>query len=64
MKTTELKKLDADLEYNFFDEEVAAQKEKALKGCMKYNSIDPSDYPAQLSAIKKILGSTGKNVYI
>ncbi len=61
---TELEKLDAGLEYCFFDEGVTARKKQALEGCMKFNSIDPSDYEAQLAAIKELFGSTGKNVYI
>lgn len=61
---TELEKLDSGLEYCFFDNEVAARKENALRLCKKYNAIDENDYEAQLSAIKELLGSTGKNVYI
>ena len=61
---TELEKLDAGLEYCFFDDEVVARKENALKGCQKFNATDPSDYKLQLSAIKELFGSTGENVYI
>lgn len=61
---TELEKLDAGLEYCFFDTDVVARKEHALKKCAKLNSIDPSDYTAQLTAIKELFGTTGENVYI
>lgn len=61
---TELEKLDAGLEYCFFDESVVARKENALKGCAKFNAIDPSDYEAQLAAIRELFGSTGENVYL
>lgn len=61
---TELEKLDAGLEYCFFDESVVARKENALKGCAKFNAIDPSDYKAQLAAIRELFGSTGENVYL
>ena len=61
---TELEKLAAGLEYCFFDESVVARKENALKGCAKFNAIDPSDYEAQLAAIRELFGSTGENVYL
>lgn len=61
---TELEKLDAGLEYCFFDEEVVARKENALRLCKKFNAIDESDYEGQLAAIKELFGSTGENVYI
>lgn len=61
---TELEKLDAGLEYCFFDAGVVARKENALKGCAKFNAIDPANYEAQLVAIKELFGSTGENVYI
>lgn len=60
----EIEKLDAGLEYCFLDKEVVARKERALKQCAEYNAVDPADYETQLAAVKKILGSTGKNVYI
>lgn len=61
---TELEKLDAGLEYCFLDDGVVARKETALKGCSKFNAIDPADYKSQLLAIKELFGSTGENVYI
>ncbi|MEY8297374.1 MAG: maltose acetyltransferase domain-containing protein [Emergencia timonensis] len=61
---TELEKLDAGPEYCFFDADVVARKENALKGCEKFNAINPADYAAQLAAMKELFGSTGENVYI
>ena len=61
---TELEKLDGGLEYCFFDDKVVARKENALKGCARFNAINPSNYEEQLAAIKELFGSTGKNVYI
>ena len=61
---TELEKLDAGLEYCFFDEGVVARKENALRLCQKFNAIDPNNYEEQLVAIKELLGSTRENVYI
>lgn len=61
---TELEKLDAGLEYCFFDEEVAARKERAIKLCRQFNTIDESDYELQLKTLKELFGTTGQHVYI
>ncbi len=61
---TELEKLDAGLEYNFFDEEVAARKENALRLCKKLNSIDPSNVEEQNNVAKELFGSIKGKVYI
>lgn len=60
----EIEKLEAGLEYNFFDEEVAKRKEKAVVLCEKFNSISPEDFDSQEAAIKELFGSTGKHVYV
>ena len=57
---TKLEKLDAGLEYCLYDAGVVTRKENALKGCAKFNAIDPADYTAQLAAIKELFGSAGK----
>ena len=36
---TELQKLEAGLEYSFFDDEVAQRKTEAIIKCKKFNSI-------------------------
>lgn len=64
LNMTELEKLDAGLEYFFFDSEVVARKKSAIEGCARYNAIDPLDFSAQLACIKEILGSTKEKVYI
>ena len=61
---TELEKLDAGLEYCFFDEEVAARKENALRLCAKLNAVDPCDEKAQYEAARDLFGSLGSHVYI
>ncbi len=61
---TEIEKLDAGLEYCFFDEEVVARKKRALKRSAKLNATDPADYGAQLVAVRELFGTTGKNIYI
>lgn len=61
---TELEKLDAGLEYNFFDEGVAARKENALRLCKKLNSIDPSDVEKQNEVARELFGEIKGKVYI
>lgn len=61
---TELEKLDSGLEYYFLDDEVVARKEHALEICCEFNNILPSNYKEQLKVIKKLFGSTRKNVYV
>ncbi len=57
---TELEKLDAGLEYCFWDEEVNARKLHAISGCAKLNAIDPSDEAAQEKAVRELFGSAGE----
>ena len=47
---TELEKLDAGLEYDFWDEEVNARKLHAVKGCEKLN--ERSNPPAMLGRME------------
>lgn len=61
---TELEKLDAGLEYDFFDKEVAARKENALRLCKILNSIDPSDVKKQNEIAKELFGKIKGTVYI
>lgn len=61
---TELEKLDAGFEYNFFDEEVAASKENALRLCKGLNSIDPSNVDEQNNIAKELFGAIKGKVYI
>lgn len=61
---TELEKLDAGLEYNFFDEEVSARKENALRLCKKLNSIDPSNVDEQNKVAKELFEEVKGKVYI
>ena len=61
---TELKKLEAGLEYCYDDEEVSARKENAIIQCKKYNAIDDTDYEAQYAQLKAMLGSVGEKVWI
>ncbi|WNS82273.1 sugar O-acetyltransferase [Domibacillus sp. DTU_2020_1001157_1_SI_ALB_TIR_016] len=60
----EIEKLDAGLEYVFFDKEVAARKERALQLCRKYNNTDPANHEAQMAIIRELFGSFKKEVFI
>lgn len=60
-KMTELEKLEAGLEYSFWDEEVDARKLQAVLGCQKLNAISVLDYDAREAAIHELFGSTGEN---
>ena len=58
---TEAEKLDAGLEYDFWDEEVNARKLHAIEGCQRLNSIDTRDEEARETAIRALFGSVGEN---
>lgn len=58
---TEIEKLDAGLEYDFWDTEVNARKLHAIAGCQKLNRVDPSDKKAQEAAIRALFGTVGNS---
>ena len=58
---TELEKLDAGLEYDFWDEEVDGRKLHALQGCQKLNAISVMDGEAREEAIRELFGTVGAN---
>ena len=61
---TELEKLEAGLGYCYDDPEVEARKENAILQCKKYNAIDDTDYSAQYTQLKEMLGGCGEKVWI
>lgn len=61
---TELEKLEAGLEYSFWDEEVNARKLRAIKVCKKLNTIDSGDEEVLQKTICELFGSCGKNSFI
>lgn len=61
---TEIEKLEAGLEYCYDDPEVEKRKEEAIIQCKEYNAIDDTDYDAQYSKLKEMLGSVGEKVWI
>lgn len=58
---TELKKLDAGLEYDFWDEAVNSRKLHAIAGCAKLNALPVTEDDARVKAIRELFGSVGKN---
>ena len=60
----EIEKLDAGLEYNFYDKEVVKRKKNAIVMCEKYNSINPMDFELLSQTMKEMLGSVGEGVFI
>ncbi|MGL9730996.1 sugar O-acetyltransferase [Enterococcus sp. DIV0756] len=60
----EIEKMNAGLTYNFFDKEIVALKENALKKCRQFNQLSPTDNKQQAMLIKQLFGSTGNNVYV
>lgn len=58
---TELEKLDAGLEYDFWDEGVNGRKLHAIAGCVKLNALPVTEDAAREVAIRELFGSVGKN---
>lgn len=58
---TELEKLDAGLEYDFWDDEANVKKAYAMKTCQKLNSLDPTDEDAIAELLKNFFGSAGES---
>ncbi len=61
---TELEKLDAGLEYDFWDEEVNARKLYAIDGCKRINGIDQKNEEELTKAIVDFFGSTGESPWV
>lgn len=61
---TELEKLDAGLEYDFYDEAVNARKLRAAAGCAKLNAISPADAEAAEATARELFGSAGRGLTV
>ncbi|MEY8524304.1 DapH/DapD/GlmU-related protein [Lachnospiraceae bacterium 38-10] len=61
---TELEKLDAGLEYDFWDDEVNARKLYAIDGCRRIGSIDQKNGKELLRAITEFFGSAGERPWV
>ena len=57
---TELEKLDAGLEYDFWDKGVNGRKLHAIAGCRKLNAIDSSDEAAVFNALTELFAAFGR----
>lgn len=57
---TELEKLEAGLEYDFWDDEVNARKQYAMEWCEKIHQIDQKDEDAIADALTQFFGSAGE----
>lgn len=58
---TELEKLDAGLEYDFWDEGVNGRKLRAIRICAKLNAMPQDDEAAREPVIRELLGAAGEN---
>lgn len=58
---TEVEKLDAGLEYDFWDEGVNARKLHAIEGCQRLNAIDVRDEEVREAAIRALFGTVGSD---
>ena len=58
---TELEKLDAGLEYDFWDKCLNGRKLHAISGCLKLNAIDSSDEAAVFKALTELFAAVGEN---
>ena len=58
---TELEKLDAGLEYDFWDEGVNARKLHAIEICAKLNALPATEKAARERAIRELFCAAGRN---
>ncbi|MCD8048438.1 MAG: sugar O-acetyltransferase [Clostridia bacterium] len=58
---TELEKLDAGMEYDFWDEAVNARKLRAIEACGKLEKIPQTDEAARAVVIKELFAHVGEN---
>jgi len=61
---TELEKLDAGLEYNFWDADVNGRKHRAMAVCKELNSLDPTDEAAVEKKIRELFGDAGSDPWV
>lgn len=61
---TELEKLEAGLEYDFWDKDVNGRKLYAIDGCKKINGIDQKNEGELSKAIVEFFGSAGEAPWV
>ena len=59
----EVEKLDAGLEYSFYDDEVNARKVNAARLCAELNAIPQSDEDAIEKKLKELFGKSGVSLW-
>ncbi|MCM1222555.1 MAG: sugar O-acetyltransferase [Lachnospiraceae bacterium] len=64
MDMTELEKLDAGLEYDFWDDGVNGRKLRAIHMCEKLNAMPQDDEKAREPVIRELFAYAGENVSI
>lgn len=57
---TELEKMEAGLEYDFWDDEVNARKANAMDICKRLNEQDPKDEERIADTLRELFGSAGE----
>ena len=61
---TELEKLDAGLEYDFWDAGVNGRKLYTIDGCKRINSIDQKNEAELSKAVEDFFGSEGESPWV
>lgn len=61
---TELEKLDAGLEYDFWDEGVDGRKLHALEWCQKLNAIPMEKTEERTKVLRTLFGAVGENATV
>lgn len=61
MEMTELEKLDAGLEYDFWDKGVNARKLRAIRLCAKLNAMPMDDEAAREPVIRELFAQAGED---
>lgn len=61
---TELEKLRAGIEYDFWDKAVESLKLHAIRGCEKLNGIPVTETQQRDQMIRELLGEAGENAAI
>lgn len=61
---TEVEKLNAGLEYDFWDDDVNALKANAMSLCAKLNRHDPKDEKGIADILLELFGSAGETPWV
>lgn len=61
---TELEKLEAGLEYDFWDEDVNARKVRAVEYCQKLNAVPIRESLQRRAVVAELFGSVGEHATV